>query len=448
MVRKLDFNVLFVICSMALFASMADFDVGLANSAGIAADLGISDDQWQLALSLFYFLLSLFECPTLCWAVLPAGIYAPAAGIAIGVLHSCLAAVQGFSGFAAVRCLLAVAIAAFLPGVPLYLTFFYYRQEISSRMAFFMSIKPLAFTVSGLLAMGISWAPRAIDSWRIMFLTYGLPMILFSLVAAVLLPSEPQRVFLLTEHERQIALSRTYHQIGRSKRIPRVDLRKTGHVLRNIRNLIAATMLFFINIARCSFSVMPKIIEGMGFEGPPQDQGLMAPPFFTAFLVVLFGGWLSNRLHNRGFFVTGGALISSIGFLILAASTSQAARYFSLFLICPGVFAALSALIAWIGNNQTSENRRALAYWILQFIGQTGNILGTRLFRFGDFPLYRKGAWFSFGAMLLVCFLSLVEISLLYRDNKRLDEKYGHADRAKCKASDRALTPETFRYYL
>lgn len=448
MVKKLDLNVLFIISGMALFATMAQFDVGNAAFAGMSQQLGMDDWAWQLSLTLFFLVYSLAQLLVLCWVIFPVRLYASSVGLCVGVLASCVAAIHTGAAFIVVRCILALFLAGFLSGIPLYLTFFYYRREISVRMGVYQSISPLAFSISALIAMGISWEPHSMASWRIMLLVFGLPMILFSALGFVMLPNTPEDVLLLTPRERKIAISRTCRQIGHAKRPLKVDMRQTVLVITDIRALINAVMYFFINVSLSCFPVIPAIIQGIGFEEPPHAQGLTAAPFFLAFLLTLFCGWLSDFVRLRGPFVCGGALVGAIGYLLLAYSSSMGTRYFGLFMVCPGVIVAMSSLLTWVGNNQSSDSRRALAYWLLQFIGMTGMLLGPRLFRFPDGPYYRKGFWFSFGSLLLVAVLGAIEMILLYLANKRLDKEYGDVSRHECEASNEEVSPRTFRYYL
>lgn len=109
---------------------------------------------------------------------------------------------------------LAMAEAAFSPGVPYLLSFFYKRDELGFRCGIFLSAAPLATTFAGALAYGITSGHPAIASWRLLFLVEGLPSIVMAAVVFLALPDSPDTARFLTEEEREVARARTVLQTG------------------------------------------------------------------------------------------------------------------------------------------------------------------------------------------------------------------------------------------
>jgi hypothetical protein len=73
-----------------------------------------------------------------------------------GIVATCQAAVQTWSGEMVLRFLLGAMEAGFGPGVPFMLSFFYRRHELGLRCGLFLSAAPLANTFAGALAYGIT----------------------------------------------------------------------------------------------------------------------------------------------------------------------------------------------------------------------------------------------------------------------------------------------------
>ena|ERR1700761_2349189 len=87
-----------------------------------------------------------------------------------GTLSMIQAATTSFSGLMAVRFLIGVFEAGFVPGVALYMSFFYHRQEMGLRYGLFISFSPLASCFASALAYGIVQAHASIQNWQLLFI--------------------------------------------------------------------------------------------------------------------------------------------------------------------------------------------------------------------------------------------------------------------------------------
>ena len=71
---------------------------------------------------------------------------------------------------------------------------------------------------------------------------------------------------------------------------------------------------------------LPSIIAQFGFS-PSDAQGLTAPPYFLAFLMVIFSTYISVKTQQRGLVIATLRLIGAIGYIVLATTRSVVARY-------------------------------------------------------------------------------------------------------------------------
>ena len=114
------------------------------------------------------------------------------------------------------RLLLGVSEAAFSPGVPFYLSFFYRREELALRAGMQVSAAPLAASFAGSLAWLITkWGQGGpLAPWRLLFLAEGFPSVLVAVVAWNVIADSPETAGFLTPRERKIAMLRLRGQSG------------------------------------------------------------------------------------------------------------------------------------------------------------------------------------------------------------------------------------------
>lgn len=158
---------------------------------------------------------------------------------------------------------------------------------------------------------------------------------------------------------------------------------------------------------------------GLGVEPTSaRAQALSVPPYIFAFFVILITTWLSDRFRSRsvplfilcGTNVFGYSLLAFAGLLhktltklssdisdvetprswwedkvsasafATSHSSTVAISYLGILLAAGTIFAIISLIITWNGNNSESESGRGTGMAILQALGQCGPLLGTRLY--------------------------------------------------------------------
>lgn len=112
------------------------------------------------------------------------------------------------------RLLLGVGEAAFSPGVPFYLSFFYRREELAMRAGMQVSAAPLAASFAGSLAYVIMrWGEGGpLAPWRLLFLVEGFPSVIVAVIAWSYVPDSPETAKFLTERQRYIARARLHDE--------------------------------------------------------------------------------------------------------------------------------------------------------------------------------------------------------------------------------------------
>jgi hypothetical protein len=115
----------------------------------------------------------------------------------------------------------------------------------------------------------------------------------------------------------------------------------------------------------------------MGFTAI-NAQGLSAPPYFVAFIVCVATTWIADKTQQRGLMIWGLSVVGGVGYILLATCKGVAVRYFSVFLAAAGVFSCIANILPFTLNNQGSDSKRGAGIALLNVVGQTGPLLGTR----------------------------------------------------------------------
>lgn len=210
LLHKLDTHLVLFLSLLYLLSFLDRSNIGNARIAGLASDLHLSDTQYEWLLWAFYITYIAFEWMALLYRVVPAHIYISLCIAAWGLIASLQATVSSFGALLVLRGLLGVSEAAFGPGVPFYLSFFYRREELAFRTGLFISASPLSASFAGALAWVITKVGEGgpLSPWRLLFLVEGFPSLVVAVWAWDFVPDGPGSARWLGERERWVAVER------------------------------------------------------------------------------------------------------------------------------------------------------------------------------------------------------------------------------------------------
>ncbi len=237
-------------------------------NAGLAAltmnkDLGFSPTVYGFGAGLFFVGYALF--------MVPANVILERIGarrwvfciMAVwGLLSASTALVQTPIGFYVLRFLLGLAEAGFVPGMFLYLTYWFPRIQLARFTAYFMAANPLSFVVGGPISSLILRMDgvAGIHGWQWLFLVEGLPALLLSFAVLRLLPDSPAHAAWLTGDEKNAITAR----LATEEPSGRLDL---WSALRDPRVVALGIAYFAWNCADWGINLwLPQIVKAMGFS--------------------------------------------------------------------------------------------------------------------------------------------------------------------------------------
>lgn len=173
LLRKLDLHLIPPLALLYLLSFLDRGNIGNAKIEGLADDLYLTPDQYNMCLTVFFFTYAAFEVPSnLVIKRLRPSRWLPGIMVAWGLVMTLMGFVRNYHGLLTARVFLGVTEAGLYPGVSFYLTMWYRREELQLRQALFFCAASIAGAFSGLLAYGISHmrGVAGLEGWRWIFI--------------------------------------------------------------------------------------------------------------------------------------------------------------------------------------------------------------------------------------------------------------------------------------
>jgi MFS transporter, ACS family, tartrate transporter len=212
------------------------------------------------------------------------------------------------------RFVLGVAEAGFFPGVIVYLSYWFIREDRAKATSGFMSAIPLSSMLGSPLAgwiLGRTWL--GVDGWRWLFAVEGVPAIVLGIVAYYFLSDRPPDAPWLHPAERDWLLEKLKEETP-----ARTAKSNFGDAVQSPLICFLATIAFFAYVAQYTFvfwfPLLFKRMSGM----TDLHVGLWgALPFLCSFLLMQINGWHSDRMAERRWHSALPLFVGTVGFLLL-----------------------------------------------------------------------------------------------------------------------------------
>jgi len=312
--RKISVRILPLVMLGFLLSYTNRINVGFAKLQ-MASDLHFSDAVYGLGAGIFFVGYFLFEIPSnILLHRVGARRWIARIMLTWGLLSALTALVHTAWQFYAMRLLLGVAEAGFLPGVIYYMS----QWFPSTRRARTWSVFYISLASSGLFGSLMSGAILATLSgvggfagWQWLMVLEGLPTLLLGIYVLLRMEDRPQDVKWLSEAEKQhlgaLLARETAGKVGM----------RIGQLFVSVRVWALAAIYFAYNVAVYSLSFwLPTMIQGMGVHGALRIGELSALPNACAIVAMLAVGYSSDRLGERRWHLVGAFSVAAAGFAV------------------------------------------------------------------------------------------------------------------------------------
>ncbi|WP_017920361.1 MFS transporter [Burkholderia gladioli] len=374
--NRLLFRKLMPILIVAYVISFLDrTNIAFAKHA-MSVDLGISSAAYGLGAGLFFLTYAVLEIPSnLVLHRVGARFWITRIMITWGLLSIAMAFVRGETSFYVMRLLLGAAEAGLFPGVMLYLTYWFGREERARATGYFLLGVCVANIVGGPLAGALLELDGAfgLHGWQWLFAIEGVPAVLLALVVWRKLPDRPSSAPWLDAEtgralERSLAAeqqagsaSHGGHSFGLAVRDPQIWLAIFVYFC---HQLTIYTMIFFL----------PGIISASGQFSSFAVGLLSAMPWVAAALGASTLPRLARDSKRSRSLLWAGLLVMAAG-LVSAAHASPGLALLSV-CVAAAMFFVVQAIIFTFPASRLSGNALAGGLGLVNTCGLLGGFVG------------------------------------------------------------------------
>jgi MFS family permease len=345
----------------------------------LEADLGLHGSQYQIAVSLFFCTYVAFEIPSnLVLKKFTPSRFLSSLTVGWGLVATLTGLCQNFAGLVACRLLLGVVEAGLFPGLVIYLTTFYTRNEIALRIGYLACCAALAGGCGGLLALGIGKLDgvHGMHGWRWIFIIEGIPTFFLGIATFFLLPNNHETAYFLTKEDKALMNLRWAHQIGHTTSAHELHKADVGKAFADWKIWLFSTGQFACDLALYSFSTfLPTIIKGLDPSySNAEVQCLTVPCYAAGAITFLIIARISDKQQRRGIYVAIFSLVSAVGYALLCTNISPGGLYAGCVLVAVGIYVSNLLPLAWLPTNYPRYGKRIVANGMQLTIGNLGGV--------------------------------------------------------------------------
>jgi MFS transporter, ACS family, 4-hydroxyphenylacetate permease len=307
-------------------------------------DLGLTAAAYGMSLTVFYAAYTVCEIPSnLALARFGARLWITRIMITWGIASAATMFAVGMWSLYGIRAVVGAAEAGFLPGILLYLTYWFPRSCRARANALFVMGIPatiaIASTLSGFILQMHGFLGLA--GWRWLFLLQGLPAVILGVVCFFYLDDGPVTASWLSEHEKREIASRLERDrvLEQNPTTHRGILSQLGS-----RNVVLLSIAYFglVTSLNANSTWGPQIVHSLAPGARYAVIGLLtALPAALTVAVMPLWGTSSDRRNERDWHLRIAMLVAALGWFLVIFSATAALRYLGLILVSMGSFCAL-----------------------------------------------------------------------------------------------------------
>jgi D-galactonate transporter len=296
-----------------LMAWLDRYNLGFAKLQ-MTKDLGFSEAVYGFGAGIVYLGYMLFEIPSNLFLE-RIGARKTFARITIlwGITSIATMFVKTAMWFYILRFLLGSFEAGLLPGVVLYLTYWFPARRRAQMVALFLTSIPLSAILGGPISgwiMNSMGGRIGLANWQWLFVLEGIPSIVVGLLALAIVVDKPALARWLTERETQLVIADLQtdhrqagpreHGLGQALTLPRVWLLTVIHFCGISSNV---TIGFWV----------PTIIQGLGVKSTVTIGMLSTVPYIGALIGMMLVSRHSDRTLERRYHAALPCLACAVG---------------------------------------------------------------------------------------------------------------------------------------
>lgn len=387
-IKKLFRRLIVFLFILFVFSYLDRINIGFAGLT-MGKDLGLTSTMFGLATTLFYVMYVICGIPSnIMLSIAGARRWIAILMVVWGIASTATMFATGPHSLYVLRMLVGIAEAGFLPGLLLYLTYWfpaYYRARAN---ALFMIAMPVTMALGSLasgyiLNMDGMWN---LKGWQWLFLLEGFPSVLLGAVVWFWLDDSPQKAKWLTEDDKA-CLEEMLEADRRQTQQQQILANATASTQKSLFQelftpaIILYTLAYFcLTNTLSALSVWtPLILRSINQESSNVAIGILsAIPQVCTIVAMIWWSKRSDRLKERKIHTLLPYLFAAAGWVLTATGANAALQFLGIIMASSGAFAAM--VIFWTTPDQfISLRARAVGIAVINATGMTGAALGPLL---------------------------------------------------------------------
>jgi ACS family 4-hydroxyphenylacetate permease-like MFS transporter len=343
-------------------------------------DLGLSSTQFGIATTLFYIAYIACGIPSnIALARVGARKWIGSLMIAWGLASTATLFATDANSLYLLRALVGITEAGFLPGVLLYMTFWFPTAYRARANALFMIAMPFTAgfgsAISGqILNLNGTWG---MHGWQWLFLLEGIPSVIMGFVVFYYLNDKPHQACWLDAEEKyhlQQALAADFSSPCNAAQEKPVSL---------LREMLSPTVLLFSLVYFCLVNTLamiavwtPLIIKSISAADSSNSTiGFLATiPQICTIIGMIIWGLHSDRTQERKWHLVLPMMLAAAGWMLAAYAGNSPGQLLGVCMAATGSYTAMS--IFWTTpDHALSFKARAIGIAIINAVGNIGSAL-------------------------------------------------------------------------
>jgi ACS family tartrate transporter-like MFS transporter len=338
-----------------------------------------------------------------------------------GLIAAMTAFVKTPLQFYGIRFLLGLAEAGFFPGVIVYMTHWFPKQDRARALATFLVSSPVAMMLSPIVSqtvlhfgttemvngVEVTYPPLlGLQGWQWIYIMWGIPAVLLGAMVPFILPDRPRQARWLTPEE-SAALEETLE--NERKQIAPKQHMSLVQGLSNPAVLLLA--LAYFGTTACNYGVetfLPTILKDWYKLSPSQAALLTILPSIVVVIGQLAVGWSSDRMRERRWHAALPVLVGVSAFLMAPWTQGHFILTMACFMMAAGGMKSYMPAFWTLPSLFLTSSAAAGSIGLINSLGNLGGF-------FGPYALgYIKEATQSFDiGLYILAFLGTMSATII-----------------------------------
>lgn len=387
-INKLFRRLIVFLFVLFVFSFLDRINIGFAGLT-MGKDLGLSSTMFGLAATLFYVTYVIFGIPSnIMLGIIGARRWIASIMVLWGIASTATMFATGPTSLYIIRMIVGITEAGFLPGILVYLTYWFPAYFRARANALFMIAMPVTMAFGSLASGYILALDGVMDlkGWQWLFMLEGLPSMLLGVAVWFYLDDSPSKAKWLTKEDKECL-----HEMMESDKLTLVQpegvLSHNALQKRSMwREIFTPIVLMYTLAYFCLTNTLsainiwtPQILQSFNQSSSNITIGILAAiPQFCTIAGMLWWSKRSDRLQERKMHTVTPFLFAAAGWVLASLTDHAIIQLLGIIMASTGSFTAMA--IFWTTPDQSiSLEARAVGIAVINATGNVGSAVSPLL---------------------------------------------------------------------